>query len=166
MSTKDLKNEKAWNKLKDLAEDIDFAMMETNLGGRPSHIIPMSTKKVDDEGNVWFLSAADSDHNQFINKDNAIQLIYSKPGEMEYMVIYGKAFIYTDKKIIKEFYSKTDDSWFNGIDDPNVSAIKIIPEEGYYWDTKNGKLTTMLKIGIGAITGKQKDVGVKGELHI
>ena len=166
MSTENLENEKAWDKLKELATDIDFTMMETNLGGRPSHVIPMSTKKVDNEGNIWFLSATNSDHNQFITKDNAVQLLYSKPGAMEYMVVYGKAFVYTDKETIKDLYSKTDDTWFDGVDDPNASAIKVIPEQGYYWDTASGKLATLVKKGIGAITGNKQDVGVEGELHI
>ncbi|TYP75843.1 pyridoxamine 5'-phosphate oxidase family protein [Aquimarina intermedia] len=166
MSTKDLMRKEALNKLKELAEGIDFTMMDTNLGGKPSHIIPMSTKEVDATGAIWFLSNSNSKHNAYIERDNAVQLIYAKPGDMEYMTVFGHAYITTDRNVIKKYYGKFDDTWFDGIDDPNVTAIKVIPEEAYYWDTKNGKLTTFIKMGVGAVTGKKQDLGVEGELDI
>ncbi|UZO80201.1 pyridoxamine 5'-phosphate oxidase family protein [Aquimarina sp. ERC-38] len=166
MSVQNLKDEEAWKKLEELAKDIDFAMMETNLGGRPSHIIPMSTKEVDQEGSIWFLSNRNSEHNAHIHSDNDIQLIYSKPGAMEYMVVYGKAFIYTDQETIARFYEQSDEAWFDGVNDPNASAIKVVPEKANYWDTEGGKLASLVKKGIGAITGNKQDVGVEGELQI
>jgi len=72
MSTKNLSNQEAYDKLKELAESIDYAMFETNLGARPTHVIPMSTKKCDQEGSLWFLSNKDSDHNSFIHKDKDV----------------------------------------------------------------------------------------------
>lgn len=101
MSTTNLSNNEAYTKLKERAEGIDFAMFETNLGARPTHIIPMSTKKCDQEGSIWFLSNKNSDHNSFITQDNDVQLIYSKPAAMEYMAVFGKAFIYKDLDTIK-----------------------------------------------------------------
>ncbi|WP_391575340.1 pyridoxamine 5'-phosphate oxidase family protein [Aureliella helgolandensis] len=43
-------------KLKELAESIDFAMLCTDLEATPFHAIPMSTRRVDDQGHIWFLS--------------------------------------------------------------------------------------------------------------
>ncbi|UII19107.1 pyridoxamine 5'-phosphate oxidase family protein [Fulvivirga ligni] len=166
MSHKDLTNKEAISKLKELVEGIDFTMMDTNLGGKPSHIVPMSTKDVDDNGNIWFLSNGDSEHNSYIKKDNAIQLIYSKPQSMEYLALFGHATILTDTDIIKKYYQSSDDAWFDGPEDPKVTAIKVVPESSYYWDTKNGKLTTLFKMGLGVITGEKQDLGVEGELKV
>ena len=166
MSTKNLYNDKAKKKIKDLAEDIDFAMLATALGTKPISAIPMSTKKVDEDGNIWFLSGKNSDHNTDIAKDDAAQLFYSDPGSMEFLSVYGNVKIISDKAILKELYGKTDDNWFDGVDDPNLSALKFIPSDVFYWDTKNNKLVTLFKMGVGAITGNQPDIGEQGELKV
>lgn len=166
MSEKNLFNVEAKAKLKEIVGNIDFAMMETNLTSKPSHIIPMSTKEVDAEGCIWFLSNKNSEHNTFLNADDSIQLIYSKPSDIEFLTLFGHAFITTDKAVLELLYSDSDDAWFDGVNDPNLTAIKVIPKEAYYWDTKNGKLVSLLKMGIGAITGEKQDLGEEGGLNL
>lgn len=156
--------ENDFKKMKTMVESIDFTMMETNLGSKPSHIIPMSTKKVDSFGQIWFLSNKNSEHNGNLHLDNSIQLIYADKANMEFITIFGQAEITCDKKILKELYGKMDDTWFKGVDDPNLSAIKVIPSKAHYWDTKDNKLITLLKMGWGGLTGKNPDIGKEGEL--
>jgi len=166
MGKNNLFNEEAKAKIKELAENIDFAMMETHLGAKPTHIVPMSTKEVDEDGCLWFLSNKNSEHNGYIDADNSIQLIYSKPGDMEFMTIFGHAFITTERSVLEKYYGKSDDAWFDGIDDPNLTAIKVIPQDAHYWDTKNGKLISLLKMGLGALTGEKQDLGEQGNLNL
>jgi general stress protein 26 len=166
MSTDNLQNEEAIAKLKELAEEIDVAMMATDLGQAPFHTIPMSTKMVDKYGNIWFLSARDSDHNANIQKNSQVQLLYGQPKTMSFMTVFGDASISTDKDVIEELYSTVDDNWFDGVDDPNISAIKVQPQEAHYWDTKYGKVAALLKMAQGAITGNEPDLGVEGDLKL
>jgi len=166
MAHKDLHQKEAIAKLKELAEDIDFALMTTDLTQPPFHIIPMSTKKVDEEGNIWFLSGKDSEHNTHIEEEERALLTYSSKSDMEFLSIYGHARICFDKKIIKELYSSGDDAWFNGVDDPFLSAIEIKPSEARYWDTKNGKLISLFKMAIGSVTGNEPDLGEEGTLKV
>lgn len=166
MSTENLSNKNAAEKIKAIVNSVDFAMMETNLGGRPSHIIPMSTKKVDDKGRIWFISNANSQHNKNIETNKESQLIYSNPSSMEFMTLYGKSWIMRDSKIIDEIYSKPDDAWFEGKNDPLVTAICFEPLDGQYWDTKHGALVSLFKVGVGLITGKEQDLGTTGSLKV
>lgn len=166
MSEKNLFNEEARAKIKELAKNIDFTMMETHLEAKQTHIIPMSTKDVDAEGSIWFLSNKNSDHNKFLESDSSVQLIYAKPGDMEFMTIFGHAHITTEPTILKKYYGKADDAWFDGVDDPDLTAIKVVPQDAHYWDTKNGKLVSLAKIGIGALTGEKQDLGVQGNLSV
>lgn len=40
---------------------------------------------------------------------------------------------------IKELWEPIVKTWFTeGADDPRITAIKVAPAEGYYWDTKHG----------------------------
>ncbi len=166
MSKNNLFDEEATAKIKELAENIDFAMMETHLGSKPTHVIPMSTKEVDEDGCIWFLSNKNSEHNGYIDTDNSIQLIYSQPSDMEFMTIFGHAFISTERSVLEKYYGSSDDAWFEGVDDPNLTAIKVIPKDAHYWDTKNGKLVSLLKMGVGAVTGEKQDLGEHGDLTI
>ncbi|TDT45249.1 general stress protein 26 [Maribacter spongiicola] len=166
MATKHLFNKSAQDKIKELAEAIDFTMLATNLSKRPIHAIPMSTKKVDENGNIWFLSNKHSTHNANIHIDEEIHLFYAKAMSMEFMNVYGTAEILEDRSIISKFYQKSDDNWFNGENDPNITAIKVTPKDAHYWDTKNNMLISLFKMGIGAFTGEKPDLGEEGKLTI
>lgn len=166
MSRKDLSRDEAIAKLKELAEKIDFTMMATDLSQPPFHVIPMSTKKVDDDGNLWFLSDGSSEHNRHIEEEERALLTYSNPSDMEFLSVYGQAIVSRDQEIIDELYSKTDDMWFEGKNDPNCTAVQIRPSDVYYWDSKDNKLVSLLKMGAGALSGNQPDLTETGELDI
>lgn len=166
MSTENLTSHEALDKMKEMVDDIKFAMMLTNLQKQPISAVPMTTKKVDEAGNIWFLSGLSSEHNANIVINPQTQLLYSDPSDMEFISIYGQATIVTERNILDDLYSKTDDSWFTGIDDPNLTAIKVMPKEAYYWDTKQNKYISLFKMGLSAITGNKADVGEKGKLNL
>lgn len=166
MSTENLSSNEARKKLKDLAEGIDFCFMATDLGGNPGHAIPMSTKEVCDQGNVWFLSNKNSTHNKNIAENATTQLYYGKPGAMEFLTVFGEASIITDRIIIDKLYGKMDDTWFAGKDDPNVTAIKVTPTDAHYWEPKTNMLVSLVKMGVGYVTGKTQDLGEEGDLKV
>ena len=166
MSTQNLTTREAQKKIAKMADNISIAMLLTDLTNLPISTAPMTTKKVDDSGNIWFLSEKNSVHNDNILKDSRVQLIYSHPSEMEFMSIYGKAEITTDPDSIEKLYSKIDDAWFSGKKDPNITVLKVSPREAYYWDTKQNKYISLLKVGAAAITGNKADIGKKGKMNI
>lgn len=166
MSTENLNKEESWEKLRELVDDIKVAMMVTGLEKRPINAIPMRTKKIDDKGNIWFISAGNSDHNKNLQLNEQVHLLYSDPGDNEFVTLYGEAEIIKDKTVLKDLYSATTDNWFDGVDDPNLTAIKVKPVEAYFWDSKTNKYVTLLKMGVGAITGNKQDVGEKGKLNL
>ena len=141
-------------------------MLATNLKQTPLHMIPMSTKKVDDQGTIWFLSNKNSTHNAHIMQDSKLHLIYANKGDMQFLNVYGTGTISTDRAIIEELYGKSDDAWFEGKEDPNITAISVKPSEAFYWDSKNNKLVTLVKMGVGAITGDQPDLMDQGKIKL
>jgi general stress protein 26 len=81
--------------------------------------------------------------------------------------VYGTAEISTDKQKIDKYWSTMVKAWFpEGKDDPNLTLIKVKPEDAYYWDTKNNKLVSLIKIMTSVVTGKTADDGVEGELKV
>lgn len=166
MSIDNLTSGEALKKMTKMVNDIDYAMLLTDLNSQPISAVPMSTKKVDKQGNIWFLSGLNSDHNTNIVTSPEVQLLYSDISDMEFISIYGRATIVADQTVLKELYEKTDDAWFTGEDDPNLTAIKVVPQEAYYWDNKHNKYVSLFKMGIAAITGDKVDIGEKGRLDL
>ena len=156
----------AREKLKSLVDDIKVGMMVTGFEKKPLDAIPMRTKKTDEAGNIWFLSLRSSEHNKNIKRTSAIQLLYSSPSDMEFLSVYGTGEIVTEKETLKDLYDRSSETWFDGIDDPELTAIKFTPSEAYYWDTKENKYISFLKMGAAAITGNKKDIGEKGKLEL
>lgn len=168
MSTKNLNQEEAAKKLKELSEKARICMFCTELDHLPINSRPMSLHETDDEGNLWFISSETSNKNFEIKEDNRVQLFFMKNSDSEYLSVYGKAFIYKDKKTIEDKWSPMANAWFDGKDDPKVTIIRVSPEQSYYWDTKAGKLVTLLSFAAAAISGKETDNsdGIQGNLNI
>jgi len=164
---KNLISAEAIDKIKKVAMDADIALFTTNLSKLPLATRPMGTLDVDDEGNLWFLSKNDSDKNHDISHDNQVQLFYSNKGSAEYLSIYGRAQILTDRTKIEEYWTPLAKAWFKeGKDDPTITLLKVTPEDAYYWDTKENKLITLVKIAFSAVTGSNVDGGIEGKIKV
>lgn len=165
---KNLTADNAVEKIREIAKDANICMFVTDLSRIPLAGRPMATQEVDEEGNIWFMSHRSSDKNKEIDNDNKVQLFYSHTGSYEYLSIFGRAEIVNDRSKIEELWSPMAKTWFKeGKEDPNISLIKVTPEDAYYWDTKNNKMVSLIKFAMGAmgITPKN-DGGVEGRLKV
>src|SRR6476661_5240098 len=151
--------------LKALAEEIRIAMFCTKTNNIPLETRPMATQQVDENGNIWFFSGAESDKNLEIKAQDKVQLIYANPSASKFLSVSGSASQSRDRKKIDELWNKMAEAWFKGgKDDPSLTVICVKPEEAYYWDTKHGKMISLLKIAASAVTGMSKDDGVEGKI--
>ncbi|CAN5742019.1 pyridoxamine 5'-phosphate oxidase family protein [soil metagenome] len=164
---KKLDNSEGIKKIKEIAEDIRVCMFCTGVDSLPFETRPMSTLEVDEQGNFWFFSSIDSNKNLEIVQDDQVQLIYSKASDSHFMSVYGRAEISKDRKKIEQLWNGFAKAWFkDGKADPQLSVICIKPEQAYYWDTQHGHMVSLLKIAIAAISDKQMDDGVEGEILV
>ncbi|MEO5945235.1 MAG: pyridoxamine 5'-phosphate oxidase family protein [Chitinophagaceae bacterium] len=161
---KNLKREEANKKIKQIVDDADICLFTTDLTSLPLKTRPMSRQRVDEDGTIWFFSDKDSDKNTDIIKDNRVQLFYSNKSSMEYLSLYGTAQIIQDAAKAKALWSAPAKIWFKDPEDPNLTLLKINPEDGYYWDTKDGKIVSLFKMAIGIITGKELDGSIEGKV--
>ena len=128
---------------------------------------PMSVQQVDDAGNLWFLSADDSHKNEEIAVDGSVNLYFQGSAHSDFLLINGHATISRDKAKIKELWEYVIKTWFTeGVDDARITVIKVVPSEGYYWDTKHGNAVAGIKMLIGATIGKTMDDSIEGKLRL
>lgn len=162
---KDLQNDSAVQKIKDLAEDIKTCMFCTYNGDKLNSR-PMAAQKIDDDGNLWFLSDKTSDKNAEILANSKVELFFSEPHD-QFLTIQGNATILYDRAIIKELFTPIVKVWMpEGEDDPNLSVIKVVPNEGYYWNNKHNKVVAVAKMTAAFVTGKTMDDGIEGNLKL
>lgn len=164
---KNLTHQEAIEKFKELVKHESTCLFTTRLTQVPLTTRPMAVQKVCDQGNFWFLSDIDSDKNQEIALDSRVQLFICNTSNYEFLSVYGRATVSPDRKKIDELWSDIAKAWFpGGKDDPSVTVIKVTPEQGFYWDTKDGKLVSMIKILASAVTGKTMEEGVEGTISV
>lgn len=158
----------AVEKMKQLIDKAKTCFFCTIPSGGPSHgVRPMGVQKTDNKGHLWFLSAKDSYKNKQIEKDPQVKLYFQGSAHSDFLYLKGKARISTNKKKIEELWEPLHKTWFTeGKDDPRITVIEVIPEEGYYWDTVHGNAVAFIKMVAGAIVGKTLDDSVEGKIKI
>lgn len=164
----DLKGSPAVEKLKELSNSSKSCFFCTHIRtGAPFDTRPMAVQQIDESGVCWFLSAADSHKNEHIQADPAVQLLFKGSDHSDFMTIYGRASVSRDKGKIKELWEPIMKTWFtDGIDDERITVIKVVPTDGYYWDTKHGQIVAFAKQLVGAVTGKTLDDSIEGKLKV
>ena len=151
-TTHNLSGTEAAKKIKELAEKEKVCFMVSGHKNHYPNAVPMHVNCVDDDGSIWIFSPKDSDHNNAIRKDSMVHLYFANRDSSEYLALFGPAEITTNKNKIEEHWTPAVKAWFTeGKDDPNISLIRVNPEQGHYWDTKHNKMVQLLKIAVGAV---------------
>jgi general stress protein 26 len=163
---KNLIGQEALEKIKALSKAAGGCFFCTNIQtGNAFRTRPMAPEKIDDDGNFWFLSASDSHKNKELEADPAVQMLFQGSSYSDFMTIYGKATISTDKQKIEELWDPIMKTWFTeGKDDPRITVLKVTPIQGYYWDTKHNMAIAMIKQTVGAIMGETYDDSIEGTI--
>jgi general stress protein 26 len=164
----DLRGEEAKDKIRELIRKSEVCFFCTaaptsdSSGSRP-----MSVLEVDDAGDLWFLSASDSHKNLEIAARPAVHLYFQGSAHSDFLHLRGHATISRDPAVIRRLWQPLFKTWFTeGENDPRITAIKVVPMEGYYWDTKHGNFVAGIKMLIGAALGKTLDDSVEGTLRV
>lgn len=165
---KSLMGKEAIEKIRELSEKAESCFFCSNIKtGLPFSTRPMDAQKVDDEGNIWFVSSNDSHKNEELKQDPFVQLLFQGSKYSAFLNVYGIAEISEDKAKIEELWDPMMKVWFTeGKDDPRISVIKVVPTQGYYWDNKHGNIVAFLKMAASVVIGKTLDDSVEGKLEV
>ncbi len=163
-----LRGAAAVEKIRELVDKAESCFFSTSIAVSGScGTRPMGVQKVDDEGNLWFLSACDSHKDQEIAIQPEVTLYFQGSGHSDFLAIKGTASASRDEEKIKEFWQPLFKTWFTeGEDDPRITVVKVTPTEGYYWDTKHGFAVAGIKMVVGALTGKTMDDSIEGKVKL
>lgn len=155
-------------KIKELAGKTKTCFFCTAMAtGESNGARPMSVQQTDEEGVLWFLSATDSHTVKEIGADPHVKLYFQGSAHSDFMELYGKAALWTDRAKIKELWEPVLKTWFTeGENDPRIAVIRFTPLSGYYWDNKHGNAVAGIKMLVGAAIGKTLDDSIEGMLKV
>ena len=163
----DLQGAEATAKLKELAEKAGTCFFTTRVDQFPHTTRPMALQAVDEQGKLWFISSLESHKNMEIGTDNRVVLYFQNTGSYEFLVVSGTATVETGTALIEKYWTDFANAWFDGKDDPDVSLLCVLPVDSDYWDTKDGKIVSFIKMSFNILTGKKgDDGGMEGKLAV
>lgn len=158
--------EESINKLQELTEGIDFCMLTTMDGGY-LRSRPMSTQEFDVEGELWFFTSDNTHKVEEIEKDNRVNVAYSKPDDNTYISVSGRAEISKNRAKIEELWSPILKAWFpEGLEDPHLCLLKISVEQAEYWDSPSSKLVEIFGFVKSLATGQQASYGENEKINL
>src|SRR5215217_731265 len=118
--------EEAIKKFKYLVHDVNICMFTTIDDHSTLFSRPMSTAKIDEEGNAWFFTNEFSEKIQEVSKDNIVNLIYSHPAKNIYVNVKGTCTVIIDRKRMEELWKPSMKTWFpEGLDDAKICLVKV-----------------------------------------
>jgi general stress protein 26 len=164
----DLSGQAAIDKIRQLVEETKSCFFCTEVATvGTTHARPMSVRKVDAAGNLWFLSSDDSHKNEELLHDPRVRLYFQGSTRSDFLELSGMASVSKDEERIHELWDPTLRTWFTaGVTDPRITVIRVSPTEGYYWDAKHGVALAGVKILLGALLGKTMDDSMEGRLSL
>lgn len=133
-----------------------------NLSGRP-----MGINKIDDDGTMWFFTKASSEKVYEIQKSKNVSIAITNESSNNYLMIHGTATLVSDKSKMKELWGSIMKAWFPlGLDDPDMTLIKVIPSEVNYWDSSSSKMVVLFNMLKAIVTGKEYAEGEHGIINL
>ena len=159
-------NQEKLLKIKELVAEVKIAMLCTRDDNK-FRSRPMSTAQFDDEGNIWFFTNEFSAKADEIEANHQVCLAYSSPSKNTYISINGTAVVVNDGTKMKELYNPILKAWFpEGLDDPKLALLKVIPEGAEYWDSSSSKMVILFGMAKAIIKGEKFDAGDHGKVSL
>jgi len=137
-----------FTKLSRILGETHICMMTTQCENKKFRSRPMHVREIDEDGSIWFLNHLHSAKAEEIRDDQHVNLSFANPAMGQFASISGNATVLNDKEKLQQLFSEKHKQWFpNGMEDKELSAIKVIPTAAEFWDGEfNQKVDTGSKL--------------------
>lgn len=154
-------------RLRELIKDIKFAMLTTVEPDGSLRSRPMGTQETEFDGDLWFLTAADSPKVSEIQQERQVNVSYAAPNDQRYVSVSGTATLVRDRQKVHEYWSEPLKIWFpNGPDDPNLALLKVSVERAEYWEAGSNAIGRAIDFAKALITGDERQLGKSEKLDL
>lgn len=158
--------QEAIDKLRDLIQDIDTAML-TTIDGGVLRSRPMATQQTEFDGDLWFFTSVQTHKVDEIMEDNRVNVSYAAPDDDTYVSVSGRAEFSTDEDKMAELWDPLQKAWFpEGLDDPNLLLLKVSVEQAEYWESSSNTFEQIKGFLKAVATGEASDGGTNEKIDL
>lgn len=155
-------------KLRELMKDVRICMMTTidEDGGLRSR--PMAMQQAEFDGDLWFFTGKSTEKTHEVSAHHQVNLSFANPADSKYVSVSGVAQMADDRAKAKELWKPIYKAWFpKGLEDPDLTLIKVHVEKAEYWDSPGGTVTQLIGFVKALATGKRaSDIGEHDKLEL
>lgn len=127
------------DKIRTLLGKFDTAMLVTHDGDGPGRARPMAIAKIEVNCDLWFFTALHSGKTHEIENDQNVLLVFQND-HRAYLSLAGRASLVVDRAQAAALWKDSYKTWFpGGVDDPELSLIRVAAMEVEYWDNTGFK---------------------------
>jgi general stress protein 26 len=153
--------------LYELLKEFPTVMLGTfeQTGQTPSLVArPMSVSQLDPSCKLTFITGIDTSKvDEALRARTAHVIGQSKT---RFFTVRGQIRVSQDRARIRELWSKLNDVWFDGPDDPSAALVEFYPEEAELWDVSGANgLRFVFEAAKALVTGKELPNEKSGERH-
>lgn len=150
----------AVEKIAAMIKPVRIAMLTTVDEHGDLHSRPMATMDVDFDGDLWFFTGKSSPKVHDIENKPAVNVAFSDPSHQNYVSLAGTAELIIDRALFEKYWSPAFEAWFpKGLDDPELSLLKVNVESAQYWDSPSGLVAHVAGFIRSKVTGHGGNVG-------
>jgi len=162
-------------KLRELVQEVEVAMMTTRRADGQLVSRPMAVQDEAPGADFWFVTARDSGKLEELEHDPHVNLSFYKEGSKEWVSVAGTATLSQDRQTIRRLYKPDWRAWFGseggeadgGPDDPRMVLIGVQAQEAHFLQIDTPKPIVLLEVAKAVVTGNPPNVGkterVRGE---
>lgn len=120
-------------KLIDLIQEFDNAMLVTKTGEGALHARPMAIAQATEEGELWFITDRNSGKIADIIHDRDV--VVTMQSARKFVTVSGECRVVKDQQKIESLWQEAWKIWFpDGKTDTSIVLLKVDPQCGEYWD--------------------------------
>ncbi|TDB69209.1 pyridoxamine 5'-phosphate oxidase family protein [Arundinibacter roseus] len=165
MKTEELN--KGLNKVQELIDSIEVAMITSMEANGDHRSRPMQTQKLDADGCLWFLTTKTSHKTETLKEFPQVNVSYADKQNQSYLSLTGTASLTDDPEIKKELWNPIAKAWFpKGLEDPDLTILKVQIKDAEYWDSSSSKMVQAFEIAKALITGDTYEEGEHGKVTL
>lgn len=156
--------EEVRDRIWELAEKIDICMF-TTWDGAEQRSRPLSARVRQGEHAIYFLVDESGEKNLQLEEYPAVSCTWADNGNYKYVLVSGSARLTNDRAKITELWTKSDEAWWDGDDDPTIRLLTVTPERGELWDSP-GKAVALVKMVTAVVTGGAPEMGDNAKVEL
>jgi general stress protein 26 len=154
-------------KLYEMIEDLDTAMMTTRRADGRLVSRAMANQKRVPGADLWFVTSEDADKLEELEDEPQVNLAYYKDRTREWVSVSGTAKVSRDRETIRQLYARDWKAWFpeegdprhGTADDPRMVLIGVDVESAVFFEVTKPMPVVLFQLVKGMVTGKEPDVG-------